>query len=608
MFKIVDTLWIKIFLLLLFLFQQNRIQAQDKSKISLAKEYLKNGETDKAKLLFKQLTKSNKNIPFIHASYFELLLSQKEYSTAKTYLKRLQKKNPQRVDYALDQIHLQIEQGEKKKGEENLNKLLVKQKSNEYKLRQIGNYLKKNQHYKLSEYAFLKARKQINKNNAFIYDLTNLYILSNQKQKIVDEYLNGLKNGGINLSYVKSILGRIFKDDKDFEMLENKLIQALQVESKPKYSDLLIWLYLQKKDFYSAFIQAKAIEKRASGTGKRIFNVGNIAMNNDDYEMAVEIYEYLTKNFMASSFYSIARRNKIFCKSEVLKNSIEVSENKIRNLIQEYQLLHHDLGNTEQALVGLQDKARLHAFYLNEYDSAIQHLSFILKEPSATLKLKMEVKLDLGDIYLLDEQPWESVLLYAQVEKQMKATPIGYKAKLKNAKLSYYKGEFSLAKEHLDILKQATTRKISNDAMELSLLIKDNTGLDSTESAMKEYAKIDLLFFQNRTKQALVAIDSMLQKYNKHSLTDELLWLRANVYYKTKEYENAEEDLKKIITEFEMDLLTDNAYYLLGNIYEKGLKNKTLAMETYQNLMVKYPESMFTNEARKRFRKLRGDK
>ena len=52
-------------------------------------------------------------------------------------------------------------------------------------------------------------------------------------------------------------------------------------------------------------------------------------------------------------------------------------------------------------------------------------------------KLKARAKLDLGDIYLLKGEPWESTLLYSQVEKDMKEDPLGHEAKLRNAKLSY---------------------------------------------------------------------------------------------------------------------------------------------------------------------------
>jgi tetratricopeptide (TPR) repeat protein len=190
----------------------------------------------------------------------------------------------------------------------------------------------------------------------------------------------------------------------------------------------------------------------------------------------------------------------------------------------------------------------------------------------------------------------------------MKEDPLGHEAKLRNAKLSYYKGEFELAQEHLDVLKLATSREIANDAMDLSILIQDNTGLDSTIEAMKEYAAIDLLLFQNKTSEALTQTEAMLKKFPNHSLTDELLWLESKIYRKMGDYPNAIAALDKINSAYPDDILGDNALFTLGNIYEENLKDYTKAMEVYQQFLLKYPGSIFTVEARKRFRLLRGDK
>jgi hypothetical protein len=140
-----------------------------------------------------------------------------------------------------------------------------------------------------------------------------------------------------------------------------------------------------------------------------------------------------------------------------------------------------------------------------------------------------EAKISLGDIYLLKGEPWEATLLYSQVEKSHKETTTGHEAKLRNAKLNYYKGDFELAQAHLDILKLATSREIANDAMDLSLLITDNTGLDTSTVAMEAYASVELLVFQNKLTGALVELDNMLRKFPGHSLTDEIHFKKANI-------------------------------------------------------------------------------
>jgi outer membrane protein assembly factor BamD (BamD/ComL family) len=199
-------------------------------------------------------------------------------------------------------------------------------------------------------------------------------------------------------------------------------------------------------------------------------------------------------------------------------------------------------------------------------------------------------------------------LLYYQVEKTQKEQPLGYEAKLRNAKVSYYKGEFELAKEHLDVLKIATTREIANDALYLSLLIRDNLIEDSTGALLSSYSGISLLLYQNKYQQALDSLQAMLIQYPNSTLTDDIYFEQAKIYRKIGQFDSAIEALKFIMKNFPDEMITDDALMLLANIYDEDLKEKEKAKEVYQTIFVNYPNSVFSDQARKRFRTLRGDK
>ena len=237
----------------------------------------------------------------------------------------------------------------------------------------------------------------------------------------------------------------------------------------------------------------------------------------------------------------------------------------------------------------------------------------MINNPRATLYLKSKAKLDLGDIYLLKGEAWESTLLYSQVEKTQKENPVGYEAKLKNAKLSYYKGNFRLAQEHLDILKEATTREIANDAMDLSMRIKENIAFDSVGEALKQYALVELLLYQNKIDSALQRINQLKQgisdsvAFSNQTILDDVYWLEANIRMKRGEFQESIALLQKIQDEYADDVLSDDAFFLQGEIYERQLKDKDKAMEIYREFLTKYPGSVYAAEARKRFRTLRGD-
>ena len=414
--------------------------------------------------------------------------------------------------------------------------------------------------------------------------------------------------GARHLLGMQAILQDNLKDEKEVAALEKALYQKVQqFPNEPYFNELLIWHLIQEKEFFKAFVQERAMDRRYKNEGNRMMDLGFVAIQNKDYVNGGKAFEYLVKEYPKNANYPLWRRMLINAKEEVVKNTFPVSKDDIRILINEYQKLFEELGMNQKTLEGLRNTAQLYAFYLNEKDTATVVLNKAIDLGRVDQIFVDKCKLDLGDIFLLKNDPWEATLLYSQVEKSEKDSPLGYDAKLRNAKLNYYRGDFELSKEILDILKMATTREIANDALSLSLLIQDNIGMDSTETAMKAYASVELLLFQNRTEEAIEKLGVMLKTFKGHSLEDEMLFLRANTCLKQNEVTKAIEDLELICKNFSIDILGDDALFLLAKTYQEKLAEKGKAMKLYQQLLQKYPGSIYGAESRKRFRNLRGD-
>jgi tetratricopeptide (TPR) repeat protein len=202
---------------------------------------------------------------------------------------------------------------------------------------------------------------------------------------------------------------------------------------------------------------------------------------------------------------------------------------------------------------------------------------------------------------------WEASLLYSQVEKVFKNEPTGHEAKFRNARLSYFIGEFDWARAQLDVLKAATSKLIANDAMELSLLISDNMDPDSSYTGLSYYSRADLMIYRGKDSLAMLTLDSIGTLSLYHSLDDEVLYSKAGIYIRRKDYKKADSLLNEIVTNYKQDILADNALFARADMQANALNNPSLAMELYQQLLLDYPGSLFTTEARKRYRLLRGD-
>jgi len=582
--------------------------SQQNSEIQLANEYYGQGEYDKAKKMYDDLSKNYTNIPLIHNNYFFLLMELDEYSEAEKYIKRLIKKFPNNLFYRLDLGLLWLNAGNNEKADNYFKDLIDEIKNENYRTRITADYFVNKQLTNYAIFTFQQARQATNNPYVYSLEMANIYRIMNEKDLMVEEYLNYVSQNPSNLNYVKNTLQNLLAKSEELASLENLLLDKIQQNPNSEiYGELLIWVNLQQKNFYGAFIQARAIDRRLQTEGSRSINIGLIALDNADYDMAIKIFSYIIKQYPGTYNYVLAKMYLIRTYEKRVRNTYPIDKREIRNLINDYNIFIEELGITRNTLEALRNKALLHAFYLNEKDSAIQILEKIIATPRANPEIKAKSKLDLGDIYLLIEQPWESTLLYSQVEKSHKEEYLGYEAKLKNAKLSYYKGEFQLAQEHLDILKEATSREISNDAMALSLLIKDNIAFDSTEAAMRNYANIELMLFQNKTDEALQAINNMKENYPDHSLTDELLWLEADIEKKLGNFHKSYQLFERIVEDFDYDIWSDDAYFMMGELQEKYLNDNEAAMEIYRNFLTQYPGSVYVAEARKRFRKLRGD-
>lgn len=593
---------------------QIEIQAQDIESIALANEYYIQGDYEKAQKEFEKLARQKRNLPLIHNNYLKLLTQEKKFDEAEKFLDKMLKEYPDNFRYELDLAVLYQNEGDKEKAETTFNELIERitadavKESNTNKVRILAQsfYEKNLRPYALKTY--LTGREKLGRPDLFSLELANVYRIMNRKQLMITEYLTFSKSQPNNINYVKNSLQRLLVEPEDMDTLEITLYDFMQEEAgNPIYNDLLIWTHLQQKNFSGALRQARALDRRLQNEGKNVLNVGMISFRNEDYKTADKAFDYILTDFPESPNRRLAERYALLSREEVLKNSFPVDIEAIRKLIADYNAYKENSRDVFAAMDAQRRVALLQAFQLNEIDTAIVTLTDLVNQPVGKHRVIAEAKMDLADIYLLDEQPWESILLYGQVERMFKDEPLGYEAKLKSAKLSYYKGEFELAQGHLDILKLATSREIANDAIDLSILIKNNTVFDSTDVAMKNYANIELLLFQNLKEEALTEIDSMMVKYPNHSLQDELLYLKATTLRELGQFDEALTALETINEKFYYEILGDDSFFLTGVIYQDDLKNSEKAMDVFTELLKKFPGSIFVSESRKRVRELRGD-
>ena len=274
----------------------------------------------------------------------------------------------------------------------------------------------------------------------------------------------------------------------------------------------------------------------------------------------------------------------------------------------EYESFLDEVGRNNRTGSIVLELAELEAFYLQDLEKATKLLENLIEFPMLDSKTNAQAKLALGDFYLIKGERWEATLLYSQVDKAFKDDVMGHDARFKNAKLSYYFGDFDWAKAQFNVLKSSTSKLISNDAIDMDVFIMENTGMDSTTTALEAYAQAELFVFQNKYAEAFVKLDSIRKEFPEHSLEDDIFYLKAQMYKKLRVLDKAVECYEKIVANYKEDIRADNALFEMAALYEGPLKDKEKAKGLYEKLFTEFTGSSLAVEARKRFRILRGDK
>jgi tetratricopeptide (TPR) repeat protein len=371
-------------------------------------------------------------------------------------------------------------------------------------------------------------------------------------------------------------------------MLRIALLKRIQKDPQQTiFVNLLTWQFLQQKDFDQALNQALALSRRTDNDGSDIYELCRTLVFNEAYDAAIRGYEYLISKGKEGPYYISSKIELINTKNSKVTAGKYVQADLIE-LEKNYIDLLTEFGQTTTTAFAMQKLANLQTFKLHKLNEAQKVLEDALKVPQIRPALLAACKLDLGDIYLLNNQPWEATLLYSQVEKDFVNTPVGQDAKFRNARFAYYTGDFTWAKGQLDVLKAATTQLIANDALNLSLLIGDNIVADTTGKALKMYARADLQIFAQQQEKAIAILDSINTKFPDNQLSDDISMAKARIAIQQKAYPDAVTYLKKIITDHPSDLWADDAVFMLGDIYENQLNDKEQAKTYYQKIITDY--------------------
>lgn len=618
----------RLLFVLLLVLSFGMLSAQQSADEKLALQYYKDKEFDKAIELFEKIQAKNPN-SYVYYYYYASLLELERYSDLEKLTKKQVKAFPNVQRYKVDQGYAYERAGDNQKSEKIYQDLIKNLPAKEFSVQELYSAFYSRAKYDYAIESIQKGRRMLNNEVLLSKELIALYQHLNQTDKIVEEVLLLLKGeDDKNMEAAKTAVQNLLLDDEDNQKY-NTVKTTMQKYSQKNpsninYMTLLYWISQLHKEYDEALILAKALDKRQKTECIRSYEVAVVAADNHDFETAIEALNFIISRGENVYNYVQAKMKILDVRYQQLTETSPIKMVDALNLERDFKKVLEENGLHSGTSDWIRKYAHLLAFYVNKPQEAVDVLTQAMKNADRDLKEKNQYKVDLADVQLYMGNVWDATLNYSQVDKDMPNDELGNEAKFKNAKLSFYIGEFDWAKSQLDVLSAATTKLIANDAIYFSFLISDNQeeeeeeedGEDTTyllfeknsvNLPLQKYAKADFLIFQNKDEEALVMLDSVITLSPIGTLVDDALYQKALIFIKRKDYLGAESLLKKIEESHGSELLADDAVYQLAELYEYYIKDIPKAMEYYQKIMRDFSGSLYVVEARKHYRALRGD-
>ncbi|MBP6272212.1 MAG: tetratricopeptide repeat protein [Fluviicola sp.] len=601
----------KVILSIVALLFSLQLLAQTSTDQQLANLYYTNGEFDKALPYFEKII-NKQSTKFEYFRYVECLEKTGNTKEAEKILKKLAGNATTDYEYTIALSDFYERTNQLDKSQKISNDLIKSVSKSGFQTIELYNALLRKGKVEWALKTLQAARKELKNQYPLHLQFAEVYSLLGKTDEMIDELMEVLDNYPGSATDIQASLSQQIDFQEDatgaYVKLKGKLLTRIQ--KKPNevvYADMLIWLFVQKKEFKSALVQAQALDIRENGGGKRLMILAETCVQNTDFPTARQTYNSVIALGSNAPYYFQAYNALLNVRYREITQYKNTQAAEIAQAISEYRSAIQVIGWNRNAVGIAKELAIIQAYYGNDAKSAGQLLDSCLSLPGLNDIGRAEIKMALADVLVLQDDIWQASLYYMQIDKDFKFEPIGAEAKFKNARIFYYDGDFKFAQSQLDILKESTSKLIANDAMKLSILITDNLGLDSNYTAMNLFAKADLLLEQHQFQAAFELYDSIIRAFPDHGLNDELLLRKASAMMYQGEWKAAEGYLLKIYTSFGQDILADDAVFQLAELYENQLSDKEKAAEYYKKILLEFKGSLLTIEARKRFRLLRGD-
>jgi len=590
-------------------------------RLRLAQSFEQSGDWERAAAIYEELYQRDK----VNYVLFDAL--RRAYTQLKKYDDAIQIVQTRLGLQPRDPLLLSIlaglyyDAGNEKSADSLWSAVIAADKKNLALYRMVASQMIEHRLYDAAIRTYLTGRKEGPHQDAFAEELGSIYSALQQYGAATAEFVRILKRSPDQLPYIENRVAS-FTMRNDGLRSATSVVQD-EIQRTPNNITLrlfLAWLAVEGRDFESAYIQYHVIDSLRKAKGNELFNFAQRAFQEKAYRVSAKAHRDIVEDpNSAATIIPQAR----FGYARSLE---ELSAEEDTSAVQDVSLKETPTWPVSESQPSFRGAIALYARIISEYPNSdlaaqahyriglIRHSRFFdldgalaafeasrrsAKSPDlqfgATLKIA-EVLIAQGKIS--NARSEYASLLTVPVPAYQDRALFGL------AELDYFEGAFDSSQSRLARLTSNTKLDLANDALQLQYFIQENK---SSPGPLSDFSQADLMVRQRKFSEALARFKDIVSKNPAAFLIDDAMMRIGELEMALGRPLEALATFQKIVAEIQTSILRDRAQMRIGEVFQNNLKDKNKAIEAYEALLAKFPNSVYTQEARKRVRFLRGD-
>ena len=587
-------------------------------RLRLAQSYERAGDWERAVPVYESLLDGDPGNYVYYDGLRRGYIQLKQYQKAVTLINNrleLQEENPMLLS-ALGGVYFQM--GEDEKADSIWHTVLRTNPTNPGLYRLVVSQMMELRLYDRAIALFREAREATGDKNLFIDELANLYAAFQQYENATREYVHLVSLQPRQLAVVQSRMSQFLHRPEALDPVRKVLKDEIARRGKlVPLLQLYAWVLMEAENYDAALEEYLTIDRISNAGGVEVFNFAQRALAEGEYRTAARgFHEALTigpsKELIPVVRLGYARAVENLSGSEEDTTHhgnhatgwpVSEAQRSFGGAVSLYESVLRDYPRSPYAAEASFRIGVIKYERFNDLDGAIAAFSNI-PDILGRSPLALESRMNTAKVYVAKNDLVKARNVYTSLLGANEPS-LRDRVLFRLAELDYFTARFDTAVSVLRQLSANTAGDLANDALQLLYFIEENKS--STADALTAFANADLLMRQRKHSESLEEFNLVIGDFATAPLVDDATLRIAEIQILLGKPHDALASLGAILQNMPSSILRDRAIMRSGEIYERILGNSEMAIQAYERLLTTYPGSIYTEEARKRIRQLRGD-